>query len=142
MGKKSTGVIVALTAAGVLPAASLAGVSPLIEKNIPNTSCGINAYEPSISGGRVNGSALIDCNGNKYHLQVEGCIQHSNNGSGTWSTVSGSCQLNPRSGSDYTSQLGATPSTSEHTSTWYRSWAWGWANGNTATVESAAVYSH
>jgi hypothetical protein len=142
MRKKCTAVLVALTAAGVLLAASLAGASPLIEKNIPNTSCGINAYEPSISGGRVNGSALIDCNGKNYHLQVEGCIQESNTGSGGWSTVSGSCQLNPKSGSDYTSELGATPSTSERTSIWYRSWGWGWASGNTATVESDAVYSH
>jgi hypothetical protein len=43
--------------------------SPLIEKNIANTSCGINAYEPSISGGRVNGSALIDCNGKNYQVK-------------------------------------------------------------------------
>jgi hypothetical protein len=141
MRKKSTTVIVALTAAGGLLAVSPGEASPLIENNIPNTNCGINAYEPSISGGKVNGSGLVDCNGQRYNLQIDACIQDKYGSTG-WQTIQSSCDVNPPGGgSEYTSSLGSTPSTTESVGVWYRTWAWGWANGNTATVTSDAIYS-
>lgn len=141
MRKKCTALIVALTATAGVLAVSAAGASPLIEENIPGTNCGANAYKPSISDSTVSGSGLIDCNGSKYHLQIDSCIQESNTSNGTYSTVSGSCDLVPKSGSDYQAELASTPVTTERTSLWYRTWTWGWANGNTATVESDPIYS-
>jgi hypothetical protein len=141
MGKRRSAVAVFLTGAAAFLLTSPAGaVSPQIERNIPNTKCGINAYEPGISNPVVTGDGLMDCNGNTYNLQIEACIQESNNGSSGWTNVS--CKTNPASGTTRASSIGSFPTASEKTSIYYRTWAWGNASGNTATVTSDPEYSH
>ena len=126
MRKKCTALIVALTATAGVLAVSAAGASPLIEENIPGTNCGANAYKPSISDSTVSGSGLIDCNGSKYHLQIDSCIQESNTSNGTYiRPLVAAAHSAPQSGSDYQAELASTPVTTERTSLWYRTWTWG-----------------
>ena len=141
MGKRRSAVAILLTGAAGFALTSPAGaVSPQIERNIPGTTCGINAYEPGINPPVVTGDGYLDCNGNTYNLQIEACIQESNNGSSGWTNVS--CKTNPASGTKRASSIGSYPTASEKTSIYYRTWAFGNASGHSATVESDAEYSH
>lgn len=114
------------------------GAQPLVEKNIPNTTCGANAYEPDISGGVVQGSGLITCS-KTSSLQIESCIQSSNNISSGFRTIQSSCQLVPSGGgTERTTELGSSPATTDSAGVYYRTYTFGYANGYVANVTSYA----
>ena len=132
----SVTVTAGLISTSPVEAAVVPSVVPLINKGISHTSCTITATEPHYSFGLIVGSGAINCK-SFSNVQVESCIQSSPNDR-SWSTIQSSCQTKSYNGSNSES---VGPSTGDRTSTYYRTYTFGYANGYSATVVSDAYYS-
>jgi hypothetical protein len=118
-----------LTGAGLLtlPAtmtAASASTRPDISK------CVLTAYYPT-SNGKVRAAASFSCAGEDT-IQVQTCLQQLVTGG--WENVVGSCATSP---TEFTTFVSATGKSYDATcGRWYRTWAWGYNDGDTGTALS------
>jgi hypothetical protein len=118
-----------VAAAGLLAIpATTATASAAVRPDI--SPCTITAYYPT-SGGNVRGYASLSCSGGD-DIEVEACLQQLVTGG--WEDVVGGCQTSSYVYGTYISATGKSyyPTCGRY----YRTWAWGYDDGDTGTALS------
>lgn len=125
--------LVAVLAAGDLAFAGVASANT----GIGSTGCTIGATKPAAGAPHVVATATIRCASEHVNERLESCVQQL---VGSWQTIASTCVTSPplpgKAAKVYVDFSARVSPVKGRT---YRSWAWGYVNGPTATAISRAT---